>query len=116
MPGNEAARDCQLDRLWTRGVSALGIILLKLYFIVKTQCRCQKCWLIGYNENVENLMGFKLNFASRILVPTTVWELVPPSISTKVKCSHHETSLYPDGRKMIRNLVDYVEGVYALWT
>ena len=103
MPGNDAARDSQLGRVCTRGVPSMYIILLKLYFIVKTQCRCRKCWLIGKNENLENLMGFKPNFSLRKQLPTTVWQLVPPRIWTKVKSYHHETLLYPDVRKKMVN-------------
>ena len=83
----------------------MDIILLKLYFIVKTQYRCRKCWLIGHIVNFEYFMGFKPNFSLRILLATTVWQLVPPRIRTKVKYYHHETLLYPDARKKMVNSI-----------
>ena len=42
MAGYDAARDCQLDRLRTRGVCPMDIILFKFFLDMKTQCSCLK--------------------------------------------------------------------------
>ena len=42
MPGYDAARDCQLDRLRSRGVCPMDILLFKLYLHMKTQCKSSR--------------------------------------------------------------------------
>ena len=69
MPGNDAARDSQLGRLCTRGVRPMDIILLKLYFIVKTQCSCRKCWQISQMRNLRNRCGSSQNFVREYRYP-----------------------------------------------